>query len=134
LDDSIIIKIKNHFSDRIEEIKDGTYIPYYHRFKDLPEFRGIERKTFEIARREWYKENLPASYVKPLVIVKKRLKRSFTNGFCFLFIGVILLVLGLVYGGVSNWSGGYESILLWIGIFLMVVGIIILLYIRFKKS
>lgn len=134
MDDSIIIKIKNHLSDRIEEIRDGTYIPYYERFKDLPEFRGIEQETFEIARREWYKENLPASYVKPLVFVKKRLKRSLTNGFCFLFIGVILLVLGLVYGGGSNWSGGSETILIWIGIIIMVFGIIILLYNRFRKS
>lgn len=134
MDDSTIIKIKNHLSDRLEEIKNGTYIPYYDRFKELPEFRGIDQKTFEIARREWYKQNLPKDKFKaPFIVVKKRIKRSFIKGYCWLVIGVIVTVIGFWTGAESSWSGGAETFLIMVGIILLVVGIISLLYNRFKK-
>jgi len=51
-------KISHYLTDRIEEIKDGTYIPHYERFVSLPEFSGINRRTFRIARNMWYLQNL----------------------------------------------------------------------------
>ncbi len=51
-------KISHYLTDRIEEIKDGTYIPQYERFVSLPEFSGINRRTFRIARNMWYLQNL----------------------------------------------------------------------------
>jgi len=43
MDKSSIVKLRNYFSDRIEEIKDGSYVPTYEQIKELPEFSGINR-------------------------------------------------------------------------------------------
>ncbi|GAG21675.1 unnamed protein product, partial [marine sediment metagenome] len=36
---SSIVKLRNYFSDRIEEIKEGSYVPTYEQIKELPEFK-----------------------------------------------------------------------------------------------
>jgi len=64
MDKSSIAKLRNYFSDRIEEIKDGSYVPTYEQIKDLPEFSGITRSTFRIARRWWYKQHFRMPFVK----------------------------------------------------------------------
>ena len=56
MDKVLIEKINNYFTDRIEEIKEGTYIPSYDKIKDLPEFSGISQAEFIVSRNEWYKQ------------------------------------------------------------------------------
>ena len=58
---SLIVKLRNYFSDRIEEIKDGSYVPTYGQIKELPEFSGIKREAFRIARKEWYSQHFRMS-------------------------------------------------------------------------
>jgi len=90
-------KIRNYFSDRIEEIKEGTFIPSYDQIKDLPEFSGIKRDAFRIARKKWYKQNLHASFYEfssrfDKEYEKKYLKEKRKNGLCYLIPGVIIIV------------------------------------------
>ena len=64
MDKSSIVKLRNYFSDRIEEIKEGSYVPTYEQIKELPKFRGINRETFRIARKRWYKQHFQMTPVK----------------------------------------------------------------------
>jgi hypothetical protein len=64
LDEVVIEKIKNYFSDRIEEIKEGTFVPSWDNFKDLPEFSGTYRDNFIKARNGWYKQIFNTSFKK----------------------------------------------------------------------
>jgi hypothetical protein len=54
LDEALSEKISNYFSEKIEEIKEGTLVPSYDQVKDLPEFSGINRDEFIIARNGIY--------------------------------------------------------------------------------
>lgn len=58
------IRIGNYFSDNMEEIKEGSFIPTYEKIKELPEFSGVNRETFRIARRQWYKQHFHMPFVK----------------------------------------------------------------------
>ncbi|NHJ20215.1 MAG: hypothetical protein EAX91_04665 [Candidatus Lokiarchaeota archaeon] len=49
-----LAKIKNYLSNRIDEIKEGSYVPSYKQIKALPEFKGVSEETFNVARKEWY--------------------------------------------------------------------------------
>ena len=49
-----LARVKNYFSDRIEEIKKGTYVPTYKQIKTLPEFEWVSEETFKVARKEWF--------------------------------------------------------------------------------
>ena len=64
MDKSSIVKLRNYFSDRIEEIKDGSYVPTYEQIKELTEFSGISRETFRIARKEQYLQHFRMSHVR----------------------------------------------------------------------
>lgn len=57
-------KIRNYFSDRIEEIEEGNYVPIYKQIKKLPEFSEINRVSFRTARRKWYLYNFGMPYFK----------------------------------------------------------------------
>ena len=81
MDKALRKKIRNYLTDRIEEIKEGTFVPSYVQVKDLPQFSGINRDEFIIARNEWFKQ-LPhlASYLSeeeygqiPRKILKKKI-------------------------------------------------------------
>ena len=61
---SSIVKLRNYFSDRIKEIKDGSYVPTYEQIKELPEFSGIKRETFRIARKRWYSQHFRMTSIK----------------------------------------------------------------------
>ena len=52
------------FSDRIEEIEEGVYVPVYEQVKTLPEFNEITRENFRNARRKWYFYNFGMSFYK----------------------------------------------------------------------
>ena len=64
MDKSFIVKLRNYFSDRIEEIKEGSYVPTYEQIKELPEFKGVSQEVFRIARRRWYEQHFRMSSVK----------------------------------------------------------------------
>lgn len=53
-DNPLIEEIRNYFSDRIDEIEEGIYVPIFEQVKALPEFNEITRENFRIARRQWY--------------------------------------------------------------------------------
>jgi len=59
-----IEEIRNYFSDRIEEIEEGIYVPTYDQIKNLPEFSEINRDTFRNARRKWYLYNFGIPFFK----------------------------------------------------------------------
>ena len=61
---SLIEKIRNYFSDRIEEIEEGSYVPTYEQVKEMPEFSEVNRETFRNARRKWYLYNYGISFFK----------------------------------------------------------------------
>jgi len=61
LDETLSEKISNYFSDRIEEIKEGMFVPSYDQVKDLPEFSGINRDEFIISRNGWFKQTFNMS-------------------------------------------------------------------------
>ena len=61
---SSIEEIRNYFSNRIEEIKEGSYVPTYEQIKKLPEFSEVNRETFRNARRKWYLYNFSAPFFK----------------------------------------------------------------------
>jgi len=145
MDKSLGEKIKNYFSDRIEEIQDGTFIPHYERFVNLPEFSGINRRTFKIARNEWYLQHFSMPFVKftarsekikkimdKEIEYKKQLKGKRNNGLCFLIPGAIIFIWALYFGISANWPGSMAAIA-WVygipfGIILMVIGIILIKY------
>jgi hypothetical protein len=59
-----IEKIRNYFSNRIEGIKEGKFVPYYDKVKNLPEFSGINQDAFIIARNGWFKQTFHMSHHK----------------------------------------------------------------------
>ncbi len=61
---SSVENIRNYFSDRIEEIEEGVYVPIYEQVKALPEFNEITREIFRNARRKWYFYNFGLSFYK----------------------------------------------------------------------
>ena len=61
MDEALSEKIRNYFSNRIEEIKEGTLVPSYDQVKDLPEFSGINRDEFIFARNGWFKQTFHMS-------------------------------------------------------------------------
>lgn len=61
---SSIEKIRDYFSDRIEEIEEGSYVPTYEQVKEKPEFSEINRETFRNARRKWYLYNFGIPFFK----------------------------------------------------------------------
>jgi len=61
LDEALSEKIRNYLTDRIEEIKEGTFVPSWDQFKDLPEFVGTYRSDFINARDEWFKQTFNMS-------------------------------------------------------------------------
>jgi len=61
---SSVENIRNYFSDRIEEIEEGVYVPIYEQVKILPEFNEITRENFRNARRQWYFYNFGMSFYK----------------------------------------------------------------------
>jgi len=61
LDEALSEKIRNYFTDKIEEIKEGTFVPSYDQVKDLAEFSGINRDPFIFARDEWFKQTFHMS-------------------------------------------------------------------------
>ena len=142
MDKSLSEKLRNYFSDRIEEIKDGSYVPTYEQIKELPEFSGINRNTFRIARKKWYRTNFRMSFLKHSKLKasslpekeynKKYLKGKLKNGLIVLIIGAIGFVFGFSYGTWVEWSSYDVGVIfsfigvLW-GIILMVIGLILVL-------
>ena len=133
MDNSLGEKIKSYFSDRMEEIKDGTYIPYYERIKNMPEFKGINYDTFIIARDEWYLHHFhtPFDKISSRDIDTKKHNYRLGNGICFSIIGVILIYYALSVGMVTGWNpsygGGYFIYVYMLGVpgmILLVIGIV----------
>jgi len=154
LDKSLGEKIKNYFSGRIEEIKDGTYIPQYERFVSLPEFSSINRRTFKITRNEWYLQHFSMPFVRFTARLEKnkktmdkeidikRIKGKRNTGIGLFIIGWIIVVFGIL--GFSFWWGkGMGSIIsviicipiIILGFILVLIGLIrIIRYRSDKKS
>jgi len=155
MDKSLGEKIRNYFSDRIEEIQDGSYVPTWKQIKELPEFSGISREIFKIARKRWYSQNFGMSFrtfnedskrygtIKAKNISNneydKRNKKKI--GFCILTIGVLSILLSLFVGNTLHWDpsyvGGYflyTIVFMGIGIILLVIGLGMVLYNRSKFS
>jgi len=148
-------KIRNYFSDRIEEIKKRTFIPSYDKIKDLPEFSGITRDAFIIVRNGWYKQNfhmnfyefksyLASGLSEEEYVLKlrrkrmdkeidiKRIKGKSNIGLCCLIPGVLCIFNILLF--IPNYSFGAIA---WVagipfGIILMVIGLVLILYYRSK--
>lgn len=132
-----VAQIKNYFSDRIEEIKKGTFVPSWDQIKDLPEFKGTYRSDLINAQDSWYKETFVMSfkdfymylasglseedYALKLIIKKLRL-----SGGVFFFIGVLSTLGAILVGNIINWSSSYFP-----GYFVMVacmsIGIILII-------
>jgi len=137
MDKSSIAKLRNYFSDRIEEIKEGSYIPTYEKIKELPEFSEVKRETLRIARQKWYSQHFGMSYLKyskRLETIKERgisekeydkkyIKGKRNNGFCILIIGVIGIVFALYFGEYTSWYGGKWGMIMAPGIILLVIGL-----------
>ncbi len=61
---SLIKKIFNYLSQKIDEIREGTYIPMYQDFINIPKFKNLNEKTFRHARYQWYKKHFNKSFNK----------------------------------------------------------------------
>ena len=150
MDKSLIVKLKNYFSDRIEEIKDGNYIPTYEQIKELPEFNGISWETFRIARKHWYSQHFGMSfrthskrlgtikvkYISNNGYDKKLLRKKRNTGFCFIIPGALFL-LGAFSAGAMGWS--YQCGIFWLlpmipATFLLVIGIILIVNYSIKEK
>lgn len=102
------MKIMNYFSEKIEEIKQGTYVPTYEQVKMLPEFSGITRNTFRIARKRWYHQNFHMNFnqfssrlARGQKIIESEEPREIkpTNlwvGFTLIAIGIVIIGGGIV--------------------------------------
>jgi hypothetical protein len=115
-------EIMTYFSNRLEEIKAGSYVPTYDTFKVLPEFNEISAKSFKTAREQFYSQYFHTTFlnyskrleiIRPKGISQEQYIRSQKKK------GIILLVVGFVLIPIPP-----------IGLVLIVVGIIKLI----KKS
>ena len=157
MDEVLSEKIRTYFTDRIEEIKEGTYIPQYERFVNLPEFSGINRRTFKIARNKWYLQHFHITFdtfttrleknkggyisekeyilnlkrerkLMDREIDIKRIKGKRNKGLgCCLIPGVLLTVIGFFAGVGSHWYGTVWPVL-GFGIVVLVIGLALVLY------
>ena len=144
MDKSIVIKIRNYFSERIEEIKQGTYVPTYEQIKMLPEFSEISRETFRVARSGWFRNNFHMNFYKFSSRLKSglstkdydrkvRVKRIII-GVIILILGVLSILLALFVQVISNGYGDYWVILFVTAIILIGIGLLLILFNSFKKS
>jgi hypothetical protein len=106
LDKALSEKIRNYFTDRIEEIKEGTFVPSWDQFKDLPEFVGTYRSDFINARDEWFKQTFNISLSKFSVEGKEKnyQKDSLSEEGSTILIPLILiigLIVGIIISGVG---------------------------------
>ena len=153
---SFLVKLRNYFSNRIEEIQDGSYVPTYEHIKELPEYSGIKRDTFKIARKRWYSQHFGMNfrmfneYTKRLGTVKARnisnneydKKHKKKIGFCISFIGALFIIYALVMGATMGWNpnyaGGWFGLSIIVcgvpGIILLSIGIFLILHNRSKAS
>ncbi|MHA1987617.1 MAG: hypothetical protein ACW98D_13340 [Promethearchaeota archaeon] len=142
-----ITKLRNYFSDRFEEIKDGTYLPSYKQIKELTEFSDINRSTFRVARRGWYRQNFHMSFytfssrlknIRESDLIEKEYSKR--GGVVLIILGVIVIVLVIWIGLVLEpISGQGWDVIGWVfgipfGIILMVIGITLVLYNNYKLS
>ncbi|MHA2036237.1 MAG: hypothetical protein ACW98X_07375 [Promethearchaeota archaeon] len=108
--ESSIMRISSYFSERMGEIQEGTYIPSYTQIKELPEFSGISRRVFRIARDKWFKQNFQKSFfmaTSRLEAIKTtnlseneydniQIKRKRNKGKGLIVVGALLLIFALI--------------------------------------
>ncbi|MHA1461208.1 MAG: hypothetical protein ACTSO8_06975 [Promethearchaeota archaeon] len=138
-------KIRSYLTDRIEEIKAGTFVLSYDQIRDLPEFSGIKERAFNIARNKWYEDNFHMSFraFSPLKAREKEsnsgvekaiLKGKRKWGIASMIIGMISIVYGTFF--IPRYSfliiGSFFFTAL--GIILTVIGLILIIYYSSKMS
>ena len=112
-------EIMNYFSGRIEEIKEGSYVPTCESVKNLPDFSEISMKTFRIAREQWYSQHINTSflkYSKRLEIIKARGISPKEYDISQIKWSIVLLVVGLPLISIA----GIGIILILIGIYKLI--------------
>ena len=144
LDESIIMKIRNYFSERIEEIKQGTYVPTYEQIKGLPEFSGINRETFRVARSGWFRENFHMNVYKFSSRVKSGLSpkdydrkvrmKKVIIGVIILILGLLSIILAIFIQVITSGYGDMWVIPFVIAIILIGIGLLLILFNSFKTS
>jgi hypothetical protein len=140
---SSIMRISSYFSERIEEIQKGAYVPSYRQVKELPEFSGINQRDFRIARKKWYRQNFQTTFfmassrlenIKAMNLSeqeydKMQIKRKRNKGKGLIVCGASLLIFTIIllfavppFLFSSGGGLGYVGIILFIIIGLFCIG------------